>query len=834
MFSNQTLTLKLVYISLFVSLLVAGGVGYVAYLNSVVPAKQQVEQKLLTKMQTFIESQIQMKVQVGIATATALTLQDNIAEALEVEEREDIIPFFKSIQPLYAEQTDYKNFIVQLITADGRSLLRSWDIEHYGLDVSNNPLVKEVMTTHKSIGHLAFGGRGVSIIAMSPVIRDNEMLGIISLIQGLNSVRQSFTKQQGGEWVLLVDSDYVKKRYGSMPVVERNTHINKRYIVANDKWFKPKVLAFLKKAFVPVSGEATSITQYADKTIVDLPAHDEAHRVFGRYIFILDQKGFNAPIQKALQSVWLSLGATLLGIFFLVMVILYVVRRMIIKPLINMQATTRNIVETGDFTIRNRVASKDEVGQTSEAINQLIDQVSQGLEEANSTVNALAEGDFSQRIEGNYQGDLNNLKEGINQSADNISSVIGEIQHAMQAMKAGQFDTRLSSHSKGDYQKIIQDAQDAMSDTNAVIQKVNAVMSDMQQGQFSSRIDVEAKGELAVLKQHINESLASLDSAIQDISGVMQSQSQGDLTKVITTDYQGDLLKVKEAINTSNQNLSGSIAMAIDSSHSVNKNANDISDDASNLSARVQQQAAAVEETSATMEEMNTAVQNNMHNAQEVTQVAERVQGESVQASQVMSRTIEAMSGIQKSSNEIADIVVLIDSIAFQTNLLALNAAVEAARAGDQGRGFAVVAGEVRSLAQKSADAARDIKGLIDASVQRIEQGTKLASESGEVIHKITDSITDITNMIQSIATASTEQAEGVSQVHQAINDIDTATQQNTVLIEKTSEAVGHLNEQAEELNQNMQFFSTQRQGALAQQTTPVLPSPTGSADKEA
>ena len=227
------------------------------------------------------------------------------------------------------------------------------------------------------------------------------------------------------------------------------------------------------------------------------------------------------------------------------------------------------------------------------------------------------------------------------------------------------------------------------------------------------------------------------------------------------------------------------------------------------MSEKVQQQAAAIEETSATMEEMNAAVQNNTENAEQASEVVEKVQVESEQASEVMTRTIDAMNSIQNSSNEIAEIVSLIDSIAFQTNLLALNAAVEAARAGEHGRGFAVVASEVRALAQKSADAAKDIKTLIDSSVQRIGQGTKLASESGEVIREITQSINNVATMIHHINGASQEQAEGVSQVYQAISDIDSATQANASLVDKTTMSANNMKQQASDLNKNMSFFKT-------------------------
>jgi methyl-accepting chemotaxis protein len=183
-----------------------------------------------------------------------------------------------------------------------------------------------------------------------------------------------------------------------------------------------------------------------------------------------------------------------------------------------------------------------------------------------------------------------------------------------------------------------------------------------------------------------------------------------------------------------------------------------------------------------------------------------------------MEQTIEAMNSIQQSSHKISDIVSLIDGIAFQTNLLALNAAVEAARAGEHGRGFAVVAGEVRSLAQKSAEAAKEIKDLIEESVTRIDQGTRLAAESGEMLQEITGSIDKVTEMINQIATASAEQASGIRQVHVAISQIDGVTQQNAALVEQTSEASANLSEQARILEKDMSFFNTGANARLLSQ----------------
>jgi methyl-accepting chemotaxis protein len=209
------------------------------------------------------------------------------------------------------------------------------------------------------------------------------------------------------------------------------------------------------------------------------------------------------------------------------------------------------------------------------------------------------------------------------------------------------------------------------------------------------------------------------------------------------------------------------------------------------------------------MNQMAAAVQANTANARKVADLAHQVQHQSEDGSSVMRETIDAMQSIKESSSQISDIVSIIDGIAFQTNLLALNAAVEAARAGEHGRGFAVVASEVRALAGKSADAAKDIKVLIEESVTRVAKGTALAEQSGEVLSGITGSIEQVAEMIEAIANASNEQSIGINQVNKAIADIDVITQQNAALVEETTAAAESLNHEANELRQNMDFFKT-------------------------
>lgn len=808
---KRSLKAKVTVISIIVGVIVATVVGLVMYFKLVEPVEAQVQKKLLDKVQVFIDHQIEQKSQVGVAGSSAFTMSPNIISALAVEDRESLIPFFKGIKAGYAKKTIYKNIGVQLITFDGRSLIKSWNLDSYGQNVSNSPIIQKAMKEKQAFGDLAIGDKGVGIISVSPIYDEGEFSGLVTFVQGLASVAKNFKKQENGDWVLLVDRRYIKDHYGKMPVIEKNEAIDNNYILANNRWFPKDSVNELKRVYKPVDGKKVEFYLKDNNVVMDLPAYDSNGDVMGRHIFMEPSSYYFEPMNKAKSAAWLSLAGVMIGIFMLAVILIMAINRMVVSPLAKMQKTTDDIMKSGDFSIRADVSSEDEVGRTALAVNELLSQIGEALKESNETITAIAAGDFSKRIEGDYKGDLAALKNGMNQSLDNIADVIKQIAMVMEEMKQGNFDVQLQNNASGEYYRIIDSAQQTMTITNRIITDVNAVMDQMSEGNFGQRVEAEAQGDLQRLKESINESLEALGKAMTDINRIVVAQSEGDLTQTITTNYPGELGRMANAVNQSVEKLSEIVGQVIEASDVVNTASQEVSQGAMDLSSRVQRQAAALEQTSASMEEMNAAVQNNTSNSLEASGVVQKVQTDSSEANEVMHQTIDAMNAIQESSHKISDIVTLIDGIAFQTNLLALNAAVEAARAGEHGRGFAVVAGEVRSLAQKSAEAAKDITALINESVERINQGTQLATASGEVLQGITEQVENVAQMMGQIAKASEEQAKGVEQVHQAMNDLDSTTQQNAALVEETSAAAESMSEQAVALSHNIAFFKTNK-----------------------
>ncbi len=290
----------------------------------------------------------------------------------------------------------------------------------------------------------------------------------------------------------------------------------------------------------------------------------------------------------------------------------------------------------------------------------------------------------------------------------------------------------------------------------------------------------------------------------------------GDLTtdiQVATRDETGDLM---DALKAMNESLGRIVRDVRDGCESIASASSQIAQGNSDLSQRTEEQAASLEETAASMEELTSTVQQNANNASEAERLVTRASTVAVRGGEVVDGVVQTMSAISDSSRRIADITGVIDGIAFQTNILALNAAVEAARAGEQGRGFAVVAGEVRTLAQRSAVAAKEIKALIDESVARVEGGTRQVDEAGRTMREVVDSVGQVATLVREISSASAEQSSGIGQVNQAVAQMDSVTQQNAALVEEAAAAAGSMQEQAARLAQEVRRFKVDAGGGSA------------------
>ncbi len=294
---------------------------------------------------------------------------------------------------------------------------------------------------------------------------------------------------------------------------------------------------------------------------------------------------------------------------------------------------------------------------------------------------------------------------------------------------------------------------------------------------------------------------------LREVEEVSMAISSGDLTRRIEVRSDDEVGRALQAVKNINGNLRGIVSDVCGSAGSIAIASGEVATGADDLSQRTQEQASALEETASSMEEMTSTVKQNADNARQANQLAAGAREQAEKGGTVVRSAVQAMNEINIASRKIADIIGVIDEIAFQTNLLALNAAVEAARAGEQGRGFAVVASEVRNLAQRSAAAAKDIKNLIQDSVEKVTSGAKLVDDSGTTLLDIVESVKKVSDIVAEIAAATQEQSAGIEQVNKAVMQMDEMTQQNAALVEKSSPAARAMEEQAQKLQKLMGFF---------------------------
>ena len=300
--------------------------------------------------------------------------------------------------------------------------------------------------------------------------------------------------------------------------------------------------------------------------------------------------------------------------------------------------------------------------------------------------------------------------------------------------------------------------------------------------------------------------LKELGGEPSDAAELARAVSQGDFTRTVAIRV-GDTQSLMASLSAMQGNLAQIVTTVRTGSEGVATASAEIAEGNNDLSARTEQQASALEETAASMEQLGATVKQNADSARQANQLAQSASTIAIEGGNVVGQVVETMKGINESSRKISDIISVIDGIAFQTNILALNAAVEAARAGEQGRGFAVVASEVRSLAGRSAEAAKEIKMLINASVERVEHGTTLVDQAGVTMEEVVSSIRRVTDIMGEISAASNEQALGVAQVGEAVTQMDQTTQQNAALVEEMAAAASSLKGQANELVQAVAFF---------------------------
>ncbi len=338
--------------------------------------------------------------------------------------------------------------------------------------------------------------------------------------------------------------------------------------------------------------------------------------------------------------------------------------------------------------------------------------------------------------------------------------------------------------------------------------QVSRLVDAAAAGDFSQRLDTTGKiGFFLTLGEGLNALVTTAEKGLNDVVRVLGAIAKGDLTERIDDEYSGTFGELKNYCNETTSSLTSMLGEIRTAADTIFTASSEIAQGNADLSSRTEQQAANLEETASSMEELTSTVKLNADNAKQANVLAEQASTVAIDGGTLIQQVVTTMNAINESARKISDIIGVIDGIAFQTNILALNAAVEAARAGDQGRGFAVVASEVRTLAQRSANAAKDIKALISDSVQKIDNGNQLVGKSGDTMKEIVNAIKRVNDIMAEIAAASAEQSTGIEEVSTAVSQMDEMTQQNAALVEEAAAAAESMQSQADQLTQSVAQF---------------------------
>ncbi len=507
--------------------------------------------------------------------------------------------------------------------------------------------------------------------------------------------------------------------------------------------------------------------------------------------------------------------ATLAGVLMVValglsMVLAWLCSKAITGP-IRTAMTVANGIAAGDLSADIEIKSHDETGQLLQSMKTMQAKLTDVIEsDVQSLVDAARSGDLSQRITlDGKEGFYEKLSTGVNDLVDVSDRVVNDTVQVFGAMAKGDLRTTIETEYQGAFDQLKRDANATVNTLSAVIeQDIQVIVDSARNGDLSQRIDLEGKtGFYEHLSAGVNELVSISEQVINDTIQMFSAMAIGNLTKTIDAQYEGSFGQLKHDANSTVAKLIKVVGEIQIATNSVSVSADEISKGNTDLSQRTEEQASSLEETASSMEEMTSAVRQNADNAEQASQLASAAQEQAEKGGSVVNQAVVAMGEINTSSRKISDIISVIDEIAFQTNLLALNASVEAARAGDQGRGFAVVASEVRNLAGRSATAAKEIKDLIEDSVSKVQDGSRLVNESGEMLGGIVDGVKKVSSVVSEIAGASKEQSTGIEEVNKAVMQMDELTQQNAALVEQAAAASESLGEQTQSLHQMMDFF---------------------------
>jgi len=486
------------------------------------------------------------------------------------------------------------------------------------------------------------------------------------------------------------------------------------------------------------------------------------------------------------------------------------ITRSIVRPMAEV-ASVADAVARGQLDRQIVIDDRSELGDLLGSMQRMQTQVKAVIAAQGEMAARHDEGRISYRIDDSvFPGEYGRM---VRETNALVAQHIGVKMRAVEVMRHYAVgDLSMDMERLPGEKAVITEAMDmCKANLSAINGEIKRLAAAAAAGDFTHRGDIDKyQHDFRDMVEGLNRLMETTDGNLAELSTLLQAIARGDLTARMEGDFHGVFARMRDDANATVSQLTeivGGIQMA---AMSINTAAGEIAAGNNDLSRRTEQQAANLEETAASMEELTSTVRQNAESARQANQLAIGAAGVASQGGEVVGKVVTTMTDIEQSSKKIAEIISVIDGIAFQTNILALNAAVEAARAGEQGRGFAVVASEVRTLAQRSANAAKEIKDLIETSVGKVADGSALVHQAGATMGEIVASVQRVTDIMAEISAASQEQSAGIEQVNQTITQMDEATQQNAALVEEATAAARSMEEQAQALSESVAVFKLQ------------------------
>lgn len=761
----------------------------------------------------YVLTQTKMKQQLGMSGVTGIFALPGLMDFAHRGEIDQLVSRLKHVGPVYRANTDFKNVRIHVINNKGESVYMSWKDVQKTKDISTRSYVQKMLAEQKPMMINAVSSSGFNFKSIFPFKHHEtgEFMGFAEMIQGARSIRKGYEKQ-GLKHLIAIDLDYAKSQ-GEMTYQAntKNHPIEGKWVVGNNKHFPldevgEQINALKSDGFERVIEHG--FLRGKDYFHVAVPIPDVDGTTLGYHLISEPIEKFNAYIAlqtKASNNLFWAVILTLVATVFTFVLFSYFVY---MRPVEKIKDRIKKATDESDVFARISLTGKNEIAQMAQAYNKQQMMTQFALSEVMLSLSDIEQGDLGRKVTYPFLSDFSILREGLNKTQEGLQETFAQIKSVMEDLKAGQFDVTHENNLKGAYHAIVEDCQQAMSELSESFEQVDQALGNIEQGRFDVAVDVDGKqGSILALLESVNRAIANLDDGFGDVVDAAKRMANGDFSQTITREYSYKMDEAKQAINQSMLDISHTLNDVKQIAYQVQNEVGSVVESSESLNDRTQQQAASLEETSAAMEQTAAQVRANLEST---TRAAGIVEGEGkmlADANVAMGDTQEAMLAIREASDQIKNITTLIDSIAFQTNLLALNAAVEAARAGEHGRGFAVVAGEVRSLAAKSAEAAKEIGALVEKTADAIGNGVEKVDTVNGYLEKITDETKKIQDVVQGIATSSQEQAAGISEVNNAVSSIDSITQQNAALVEESHATAEQMMQATQELIKSVSRF---------------------------